>query len=93
VANHPSLKPHAFLRELVHAALPMGVGVIADPFMGSGSTVAAAEALGLAAVGVERFADYVELGCKAIPRLSALDTPARHGIRPPVRTAAQRLLF
>ena len=47
IASHPSLKPQAFMRQLVHAVLPLGEGVILDPFMGSGSTVAAAEALGL----------------------------------------------
>ena len=44
IADHPSLKPQAFLRQLVYAVLPLGEGVIVDPFMGSGSTVAAAEA-------------------------------------------------
>ncbi len=46
IADHPSLKPQSFLRQLVHAALPLGVGIIADPFMGSGSTIAATAALG-----------------------------------------------
>jgi DNA methylase len=47
IADHPSLKPQSLLRRLVYAALPLGEGIIADPFMGSGSTVAAAEAMGL----------------------------------------------
>jgi site-specific DNA-methyltransferase (adenine-specific) len=72
IAGHPTLKPQALMRQLVHAALPLGEGVIADPFMGSGSTVAAADAVGLAAVGVERYADYFELSRKAIPKLAAL---------------------
>src|SRR5437016_6669211 len=42
IAPHPSLKPQSFLRQIVRAALPFGQGVILDPFMGSGSTVAAA---------------------------------------------------
>ncbi len=81
IANHPSLKPQSFLRQIVYAALPLGAGVIADPFMGSGSTVAAAEALGLACIGVERHADYYELSRTAIPRLAALS------IRPTTQTA------
>jgi site-specific DNA-methyltransferase (adenine-specific) len=40
IADHPSLKPQSFLRQVVHAALPLGEGIIVDPFMGSGSTVA-----------------------------------------------------
>jgi site-specific DNA-methyltransferase (adenine-specific) len=72
IANHPSLKPQSFLRQIVHAALPLGQGIIADPFMGSGSTVAAAEAIGAQCIGVERFADYYEMSRVAIPQLAAL---------------------
>lgn len=75
IANHPSLKPQLFLRQLVQAALPLGVGIVADPFMGSASTIAAAEALGLASVGVERFADYFALACNVAPRLARVRTP------------------
>jgi site-specific DNA-methyltransferase (adenine-specific) len=77
IADHPSLKPQSLMRRLVHAALPLGEGVIADPFMGSGSTVAAAEAIGVVAVGVERDAEYYEMASKVIPRLAALDRPNR----------------
>ncbi len=73
LANHPSLKPQSFLRQLVHAALPLGEGVIADPFMGSGSTVAAARALGLSCVGVERHAPYFAIARQAVPLLAALE--------------------
>lgn len=76
IANHPSLKPQFFLREIVYSALPLGEGIIADPFMGSGSTVAAAEALRLCCVGVERYVDYYRLSQKAIPRLAALHPQA-----------------
>lgn len=69
IADHPSLKPQSFLRQLVYAVLPLGVGVVADPFMGSGSTIAAAEAVGVKSVGVERHEDYYDLSRKAIPQL------------------------
>lgn len=72
IANHPSLKPQAFLRQIVHAVLPLGVGIIADPFMGSGSTIAAAEARKLTAIGVERYDEYYEISRQAIPRLAKL---------------------
>ncbi|HZS62810.1 MAG TPA: DNA methyltransferase [Gemmatimonadaceae bacterium] len=72
VADHPSLKPQSFLRQLAHAALPLGRGIIADPFMGSGSTLAAAEAIGAHSVGVERYADYFALARCAIARLAAI---------------------
>ena len=76
IADHPSLKPQSFLRQLVRAALPLGSGVILDPFMGSGSTIAAAEAQGLQSVGIERYAEYFEMSRLAIPRLAQLKTGA-----------------
>lgn len=72
LANHPSLKPQSFMRQLVWAALPLGEGIIADPFMGSGSTVAAAEAMGQRCIGIERYSDYFEMSEYAIPALAAL---------------------
>lgn len=72
VANHPSIKPQSLLRQIVHASLPMGTGIVVDPFMGSGSTVAAAEAVGVSAVGIERVREYFEMAVKAIPRLKAM---------------------
>lgn len=72
IANHPSIKPQSFMRTLVHAVLPLGKGIIADPFMGSGSTIAAAEAVGLQCVGVERHEEYYQLSKRAIPQLARL---------------------
>jgi site-specific DNA-methyltransferase (adenine-specific) len=72
LANHPSLKPQAFLRKLVRGVLPLGKGLVLDPFAGSGSTLAAAEAVGYESVGVERDKRYFELACEAAPRLAAL---------------------
>lgn len=74
LANHPSLKPQSFLRKIVRAALPLGKGVVADTFAGSGSTLAAAEAVGYESVGTERDEAYWKLACEAIPRLCALET-------------------
>ncbi|MEQ8972219.1 MAG: DNA methyltransferase [Coleofasciculus sp. C1-SOL-03] len=72
IANHPSLKPQSFLRQLVHAVLPLGEGILIDPFMGSGSTVAAAEAVGVCCIGIERYAEYYQMSRTAIPQLAAL---------------------
>lgn len=80
LAPHPSLKPQALLRQLVRAALPFGEGTILDPFMGSGSTIAAAAACGLRSVGLEINRKYFELAESAIPELAALSiapTPDR----------------
>jgi len=72
IARHPSLKPQAFLRQVVRAMLPLGEGVIFDPFAGSGSTLAAAEAVGYDSIGVELDERYIEVAKKAIPALAAL---------------------
>ncbi len=73
IAPHPSLKPQAFLRQLVRGVLPLGEGVIVDPFAGSGSTLAAAEAVGYESVGVERDPYYFDMGAKAIQSLAELE--------------------
>jgi site-specific DNA-methyltransferase (adenine-specific) len=72
IAPHPSLKPQAFMRQVVRAVLPLGQGVILDPFAGGGSTLAAAEAVGYESIGIERDAEYFKLACDAIPKLTAL---------------------
>jgi site-specific DNA-methyltransferase (adenine-specific) len=73
IANHPSLKPQSLLREIVHAALPLGEGIIVDTFSGSGSTVAAADALGLRCIGIERHQDYYDLSKSAAPKLAGIE--------------------
>lgn len=73
IAPHPSLKPQAFMRQLVSAALPLGKGTILDPFMGSGSTIAAAVAFGFRAIGLENNADYFLMANRAIRALAALE--------------------
>jgi site-specific DNA-methyltransferase (adenine-specific) len=54
----------------------LGEGVIADAFMGSGSTIAACEALNLQGIGIERYPEYFDLAKQAIPRLKALESEA-----------------
>jgi len=73
IAPHPSLKPQAFVRQLVRASLPMGEGTVLDPFMGSGSTVAAALACGLKSIGLESNEEYFRMAVKAIPSLARLN--------------------
>jgi site-specific DNA-methyltransferase (adenine-specific) len=70
IAPHPSLKPQALLRELVWSILPLGEGVVCDPFMGSGSTIAAAEALAYRSIGIEKYESYYQLASCAIGPLT-----------------------
>lgn len=69
---HPSHKPLSLLVQLTYAALPLGRGILADPFMGSGSTIAAAELNGVQAVGVEKSAEYYQQAIAAVPKLIRL---------------------
>jgi len=72
IAPHPSLKPQAFMRQIVRTSLPLGVGVVLDPFMGGGSTIAAAAALGYQSIGIEMDRTFFRMAERAIPRLAAL---------------------
>lgn len=74
IAPHPSLKPQAFIRQIVRAVLPLGKGVVLDPFMGSGSTIAAAEYLNLKSIGIEVRDEYFELAEASIPLLSTYES-------------------
>ena len=69
LAPHPTLKPQEFMRSLVRGVLPLGEGVVLDPFCGAGSTLAAAVAVGYTSIGVEKDEQYFELAEQAIPKL------------------------
>ncbi len=72
IAPHPSLKPQGFLRCIVRAVLPLGEGVILDPFAGSGSTLAAANAVGYESIGLEKDPTYYQMALRAISALATL---------------------
>lgn len=72
IAPHPSLKPQRFMRRIVRAVLPLGEGTILDPFMGSGSTIAAALACDLQSIGLESDGEYFQMARAAIPLLAEL---------------------
>lgn len=101
IANHPSLKPQGYMRQLVRAALPLSKGIVLDPFMGGGSTIAAAEFNGYESIGIESDTEYFDLAVNAIPRLAA-DIPGsgsddedreNHEANRQTNCATQRLLF
>ncbi len=77
IAPHPSLKPQAFMRQIVRASLPFGEGIVLDPFMGAGSTVAAAFALGYDSIGIESDPAYFKIAEKAIPKLAEFGGAAK----------------
>jgi site-specific DNA-methyltransferase (adenine-specific) len=78
LAPHPSLKPQAFLRQAVRAVLPMGSGIILDPFAGAGSTLAAAESIDYHSIGVEKDQHYFDMAREAIPKLARFGPNRKH---------------
>jgi len=72
LAPHPSLKPQGFMRQLVRASLPLGKGRVLDPFMGAGSTIAAANHVGYQSIGIELDRNYFDIASNSIKKLSTI---------------------
>lgn len=72
ISDHPTIKPQHFLRVLVRSLLPLGRGWILDPFCGSGATIAACQAIGYDAIGIEVDAEYFAWLERNIQKLSSL---------------------
>ena len=68
--THPTVKPTDLMRYLCRLVTPPG-GTVLDPFMGSGSTLKAAELEGFSAIGIEIDADYIAIARRRI----AADAP------------------
>jgi len=74
--HHPTVKPTDLMRWLCRLITPPG-GTVLDPFMGSGSTLKAAELEGFSAIGIELDADYIEIARRRI----ASDAPLFSDVR------------
>jgi DNA modification methylase len=68
--HHPTVKPTDLMRYLCRLVTPAG-GTVLDPFMGSGSTLKAAELEGFSAIGIELDEAYIEIARRRI----AADAP------------------
>jgi site-specific DNA-methyltransferase (adenine-specific) len=68
--HHPTVKPTDLMRWLCRLVTPPR-GTLLDPFMGSGSTLKAAELEGFSAIGIELDTEYIEIARRRI----AADTP------------------
>lgn len=65
--THPTVKPGDLMRYLIRLVTPPG-GTVLDPFMGSGSTLLAADREGFNAIGVELNPEYAEMARRRLYR-------------------------
>lgn len=76
--HHPTVKPLALMRYLCRLVTPPN-GLVLDPFVGSGTTLIAAEQEGFRAVGIEMNEEYCEIAKRRIygtlPSLEPLSIP------------------
>lgn len=63
--GHPNAKPPIVVRDLVNRLSAPG-GTVIDPFMGSGTTLAAAKLLGRRAIGIEIEERYCEMAVRRL---------------------------
>ena len=63
--SHPTVKPTDLMRYLCRLVTPKG-GTVLDPFMGSGSTLKAAELEGFSAIGIELDPEYIAIAKRRI---------------------------
>ncbi len=63
--EHPSQKPEALLQRIVLASSNPG-DTILDPFAGTFTTCAVAQALGRASIGIEAELDYIKIGLRRL---------------------------
>jgi DNA modification methylase len=80
-APHPSLKPQRFMRKIVRAALPLGIGIIYDPFAGSSATLAACEANEYRCLGTDSDREYFTMAKTAFRVLASLQVAEPNGQR------------
>lgn len=66
---HPTQKPLPLMAELVRAAAGADVGVIMDPFCGSGSTLVAAKRVGLPYFGCDISEKYVRIAERRLAKV------------------------
>ena len=65
--THPTVKPQKLMQWLVRLVTPPG-GLLLDPFMGSGSTLVAAQAEGFDSIGIDESLEYCQIATKRLER-------------------------
>lgn len=62
---HPTVKPAELMAWLLRLIIPPG-GSVLEPFMGSGSTLIAAQRYGFAGTGIEQSQTYFDIACRRV---------------------------
>lgn len=90
--THATVKPLRLMQYLLTLITPPG-GLVLDPFMGSGSTLVAAQSLGFSCIGIEQEEAYCEIAARRL-RQGVLPFPApQQEENPPVPVAVQSGLW
>lgn len=65
--DHPTVKPLSLMEKLIYMTVPRNCGnVVLDPFAGSGTTLVAAQNLGIDYLGIEINGDYIDIAQKRL---------------------------
>ncbi len=75
------------MRQIVRGCLPLGKGIVLDPFAGAASTLAAANAVGYESIGLEIDPAYVEIARASLQRLSLLGSSEIDPVLPQLNDA------
>ena len=59
--NHPTVKPIALMKYIIKLLAPPNNPTLLDPFVGSGSTLLAAQELGINSIGIEMNKEYCDI--------------------------------
>ena len=70
--KHPSQKPESLLERIILASSNKG-DTILDPFAGTFTTCAVAKNLGRMSIGIESYAEYVDIGLRRILGYTSMD--------------------
>jgi site-specific DNA-methyltransferase (adenine-specific) len=73
--NHPTVKPLAIMQYLVRLTKTPNDDMVLDPFMGSGTTLVAAQNEGRQAIGIELSEDYCKIAVERLRQPSFFSIP------------------
>lgn len=73
--DHPCPKPLSWMKWAIQRGSVDGADIVLDPFMGSGTTLVAAKALGLKAIGIELERKYCDIAVERLRQRSLFSLP------------------